>query len=430
MKRQNAICWGLIVLGTSVVFSPAQAQGLKSVTQGTRAAQTALETASKGVVMPAVSSAVQGASRGVVAAAPVVSSEQVLSHVQGSAATSVKTPSLRQQLNTQVDDAYREILRSSLRSDAKLGFDFKPEVIAKNKVLMDAYTQNFMRMQQQIKEHLPEIQASMGTDVSKEAIEYEGLLPGSKEVDVIYLGEVHNQVNVRHQIADFVSQLRSVYPDRNIVLATEFLNASSGETAPALIRDRETLLRNKNAASKNPLYYRPMFAALDQGIPLLALEDDEAIKQLVEELRDPEISAAEWTSLQKEAVFNFKTSSYGLQQRNLGWKKRIEAIRAQDPSALVVVWAGDRHVNFYNAEALPNLMPAKSFQLTFTTPENLLLHNAFFNGLYTQPAVLEKLGKLGDDGKVVHWWMERNPYNQLLGDVTVIVPDRPFRPSK
>ena len=233
------------------------------------------------------------------------------------------------------------------------------------------------------------------------------------------------QANVRSEISQFISQLRSIYPDRNIILATEFLHVPAGETTPALIRNREELTPYKAFAEDS---YEPVYSALDNGIPVVALEDYRAVRQAVEELRDPEISPAEWSAMRQKAVYNFMTSAYGLQFRNQIWKKRIEALRAQDPSSLVVVWGGDRHVNGYNADALPNVMPAKSFQLLFTTPQAMLHHNAFFNGLYTQPKALTEMKALGEEGKIVHWWMGKTPLSQSLGDVTVLVPYKSTRP--
>ena len=86
----------------------------------------------------------------------------------------VQAPSLRQQLNTQVGESYRELLRTNLRQDAVLDFDFKPEVVAQNKALLRQYTQHFIDLQTQVTAQKPQLLASLGTDVTREAIEFPG----------------------------------------------------------------------------------------------------------------------------------------------------------------------------------------------------------------------------------------------------------------
>lgn len=345
-----------------------------------------------------------------------------------SANTVTKVPppsSLRSQLSEQVNAVYRDVLRYTLRSDAQLDFDFTSKAVAQNRVFLQQYVRHFIDLQNKITAQRPELLRSLGTLVTDESIEFEGLMPASQDVDVIYVGEAHFQANVRDEISQFVSQLRSIYPDRNIILATEFLHVPTGETEPTLIYNREALEPYKAFAEE---MYEPLYTALDHEIPILALEDYQAICQTVEQLRAPEISPAEWKKTRQKAIYNFMTSSYGLRLRNLIWKNRIEAIHAKDPSALIVVWGGDRHVNAYNDEALPNLMQAKSFQILFTTPKLMLRHNAFFNGLYTQPKALAQMKALGDNGKIVHWWGKPTPLSQSLGDVTILVADKSTRP--
>ena len=69
-----------------------------------------------------------------------------------------------------------------------------------------------------------------------------------------------------------------------------------------------------------------------------------------------------------EMYEEFATSFEGMRFRNRAWSKYLRALRAAEPDALIVVYAGFGHVGYSEDFYLSSLLGGRSFVVLFTTP--------------------------------------------------------------
>lgn len=165
---------------------------------------------------------------------------------------------------------------------------------------------------------------------------------------MVFFGEVHHQDEIQDNLADLVASLRKQNPSRRIVLFTEFINLPPAEPgsrntlATYYRRLPETPLAPITLADGNRVDYAPGFfwIALNCDIELYALEDPTQMQLFKQELG-------------KQEFFSF----YTLSQRNKTWARLMEQkmteIRAQDPDALFLVYAGSGHTSWLMPFSLP-----------------------------------------------------------------------------
>lgn len=260
----------------------------------------------------------------------------------------------------------------------------------------------------------PEIAANIASRVIKGRVPYHAYLP--QNAQNLYLGEVHNVPGLAAEIENLVRALPEAYPGRKIYLATEFLPAFenipfSVENAVTDPREIAQLLEGTPRAST-----RVLNAALEAGIPVIGLEPETAILQ--------EIVRETSSYPTPEMYEEFATSFEGMRFRNRAWSKYLRALRAAEPDALIVVYAGFGHVGYSEDFNLSSLLGGRSFVVLFTTPEFLPLNNPLFRYLRETPDIRGQF-RSSPDAKLVEKWKKDTGLKKIMGtDMTVILHAR------
>ena len=245
-------------------------------------------------------------------------------------------------------------------------------------------------------------------------IPYAKYLP--QNIRTLYIGEVHGIPELTQELRLFVSQLPKSYPNRRIYFLTEFLPAYEHIelTANQLITNKkevDRLLGNTSRLSTSVIY-----AALDAGIPVMGLEPEQA---LANKLR--RIAAAAPSDQFHDVYEEYVVSFEGMRFRNRLWAKRIRALQAADPEALIVVYAGFGHLGYHQDFNLPRLLGGKSFVMLFTVPEFLRINNPLFQYMREHPAIVKSF-RASDQAKLVESWKGNSPYKKIIGtDMAVIL---------
>lgn len=277
--------------------------------------------------------------------------------------------------------------------------------------------------------HQNAILSNLQSEVYPGKVPYRQLLPPAENIDYLYIGEVHDQPSVQTEIVQFIKQLPSMYPNRSIYVATEFLPEEPfGEetkftedyhrNVPLFFVDQDRL---KQVLPQEVALYQDLSSILADGIPLVGLEPQVRMfeKILVETKHVNESEVWEHIS---DWYDEFSVSEEGMAYRNRIWAEHLAQLRAQDPSALIVVYAGAAHVGYQSVFSLPRLVNRpKQFVTFFTTPSYIPHLNPLFDGLREDPALQRAFGQ-SRRAKMVTRWKQESPLKKIMGtDLTVIV---------
>ena len=185
---------------------------------------------------------------------------------------------------------------------------------------------------------------------SSHAVEY--LSASLAGENLIMLGEIHHFPSVHQAVGDLLLQLKADYPNRRLVLFTEFarlpqVNPASRNTVATYYRRRPTGLKPSTLATEPFPYATRLFLRLLKArIEIYPLEDAEQQQVFAGKMLPEE-----------------DTGAFVLTERNKSWARVIEAkmaeIRQADPNALFVVYAGLGHTSWLMPGAMPKFFAAE-----------------------------------------------------------------------
>ena len=249
----------------------------------------------------------------------------------------------------------------------------------------------FLREQQPAIEQTLEI-----SHVLPDELEYADLIP--PQARKIYVGEEHNQPAIYKAFEKMVFQYQSRYPDRKIIILTEFVSdrLHPWQMPGQSIGRWEMPLRRNN---RNFAFFNKFMKA---GIEVIGLENVAYIKEH-EALITPEESQSQ--------------SVYGMQERNAHWRQIISYVSSQHPQAVLFIYAGSMHTHYRAPFTLAN-PSAQNF--VFQLEADYLGADMPF-GFVMADSPLTRTDGL--HATVLHW-MEKDPVFRTRSgfDACVILP--------
>lgn len=329
----------------------------------------------------------------------------------------------KRQLLKQVPARLQKVYRYDIHSlidDNRLSLKAYPSLALYNDALLSRALDRFVEQEKIFSQHLSDISAGIGSRVY-DSVPYAAFLP--KDVDILFLGEVHSVPRVQREIGTIVKSLRKIYPDRNIYLAAESVPAVYGAdfskedliSSPAELERRVEVVAELAGLEVPEVLdsFSVIYQAFEENIPVLGLEKEEALLYFATpEGRDYP------TEKQYEQIV---TSLVGMKFRNLNFAKGINMLRAADPDALVVVYGGMDHFAYHQPSAVPSFVKGKSFVVQVSVPSALAGANPLFLH-FSESEDIRRGFNRSPDAKLAEFWKKPSPLNQVLGnDLTIIV---------
>lgn len=159
------------------------------------------------------------------------------------------------------------------------------------------------------------------------------------EIKQVMLGEIHDYVWLQPGIGTFLEALRAKYPNRKMVLATEFLPRGKKNMLPA----REWM------SKANPEYEDLFKTATRLGIRIKGLESSYVFYHTPPQMEIPGVTP--------EEEVNMWSTPEGMRVRNVDWAKAIAEYRQEEPDALFIVYAGADHLDYSKLSSLARRFP-------------------------------------------------------------------------
>ena len=159
------------------------------------------------------------------------------------------------------------------------------------------------------------------------------------EIKQVMLGEIHDYIWLQPGIGTFLEALRAKYPNRKMVLATEFLP-----------RGKKNMLSAREWMSKaNPEYEALFKTATRLGIRIKGLESSYVFYHTPPQMEVPGVTP--------EEEVNMWSTPEGMRVRNVDWAKAIAEYRQEEPDALFIVYAGADHLDYSKLSSLARRFP-------------------------------------------------------------------------
>ena len=296
-------------------------------------------------------------------------------------------------------------------ADGRLNPKTYPALSAKNDVRMFEALQHFTKSAVKFEENYADILSRINATV-EEKIDYKKLLP--KDVGIIYLGEIHNQPRIHQEIISLLKQLPSIYPERRIYLATEFLHVNQAQSVQMNLIFTPAELRSWQEKFGPSTGEEVMLAALRNKMGLLGVED----RFVLLEASAPKGELAPT----EEQYGDFATSFEGMKFRNKMFAQKLKELRTLDPDALVVFYGGVAHVSYSELNSLPSLLREKSFVIQYAVPPALIAINPLFSYMRHEPELRDAF-RSSENAKLVERWRKpTQEYRRILGsDLSIIV---------
>lgn len=231
-------------------------------------------------------------------------------------------------------------------------------------------------------------------------INYAALIPPT--VKTIQVGEEHGFSSLRRAFETMVFQYQEMYPDRKIIILTEFvfdrtlpLSEKTGEPVSLLS------LKYRRVSSD----FRFLGRFVKRGIEVVGLEDERYFR-----------------SHQKLITPSFRQveSVYGMKQRNDHWRRIIEEVRQREPDAIFFIYTGNMHVHY---RAPFSLARASSQIFVIQLLANDLGKDLPFGAVMQQ----EPFARVSSDAAypTVLSWKKVSPYRVVSGfDACFIFPTK------
>ena len=213
-----------------------------------------------------------------------------------------------------------------------------------------------------LEEHKKEVLASMALVEQKSPSLY---VPRMGDKQNIFLGEEYHLVPALKQMLVVVKDFLQRYPDKKIVLFTQFLPDSALKPVQSF------------PAGGNYEEYFPAFQSLKaQGVDIVGLEEPAA--------------KGHWYEKNGLLVRGADTA-YGRYVRHLHWAKRIKAWREKYPQAIFFIYTGAEHCAYNRPYALPQMVGGESSYVALLQSAPSLKKNLFHrwsNFQFAKPGVL------------------------------------------
>lgn len=181
----------------------------------------------------------------------------------------------------------------------------------------------------------------------------------------IFLGEEYHLVPALKQMLVIVKDFLQRYPDKKIVLFTQFLPDSALKPVQSF------------PAGGNYEEYFPAFQSLKaQGVDIVGLEEPAA--------------KGHWYEKNGLLVRGADTA-YGRYVRHMHWAKRIKAWREKYPQAIFFIYTGAEHCAYHRPYALPQMVGGESNYVALLQSAPSLKKNLFHrwsNFQFAKPGVL------------------------------------------
>ncbi len=203
------------------------------------------------------------------------------------------------------------------------------------------------------------------------------------DLEYLLLGEVHYYPEIQPQIVNMIRSLRHRYPDRQIILFTEFLleNETWDMAADLTINYKE--------------YQKVWIAAQVRQIQSIGLEPAFVEKDHVRLHYRPPIQTS-WLASSRQQ--NIWASLEGMRLRNTRWLQTLKTYRAQYPHALFIIYAGEAHVSYNEPYSIGTALGNKkikviNFDNNFSLGTNSTLTTPFdhiTSGRFTMEKLTDK----------------------------------------
>ncbi|MBP5616688.1 MAG: hypothetical protein J6X06_02705 [Elusimicrobiaceae bacterium] len=171
-----------------------------------------------------------------------------------------------------------------------------------------------------------------------------------EQTSMLFIGEEHGYYEIRKQVSELLTLLRKKYPNREIMLFTEFLTEDFQWSEHAV-----------DPYDPRNLYVPIWQNALKNNIPVIGLEP----LFVLENRGEVTIKAPNG----KTRDINQWIQREGIRLRNERWKQTLQRYRAQHPDALFVVYSGTGHSLYYYPFSLSQQFPAEHVFVTALYPD-------------------------------------------------------------
>lgn len=210
------------------------------------------------------------------------------------------------------------------------------------------------------------------------------------EAKFIFLGEVHHQPAIEKQILYILAHYRKKYPERKIMVLTEFVLDTDVSLLP---REMDQRVTSKRAFFDLLMKWR---------IPIFGLEEPaaraDAGEEIFSETGNPTFLSA---------------TALSVQTRNRHWIKQIQAMHESYPDMIFFIYAGLGHTEYnFPAAVSAAFNPKETFAMDFFVGKRLRFtpFDRAFSGVFSGPGV---------------WYWKDPRYARLAGfDVSVVLPAR------
>lgn len=174
-----------------------------------------------------------------------------------------------------------------------------------------------------------------------EEMNYAQLIPPTARK--IFVGEEHNQPVIYQAFENMVLQYKQLYPQRKIILLTEFVSDRlfPWQLPGRPVRRLDMPLRRNNA---DFAFFNNLLKA---GIQIIGLENVDYMQEH-EALITPSDSQSQ--------------SVYGMQERNAHWRRIISYVAEKNPDAILFIYAGTMHTHY-----------RAPFSLATPSPQNFVM---------------------------------------------------------
>lgn len=243
-----------------------------------------------------------------------------------------------------------------------------------------------------VRKNIDPIADNLRIKVQREAINYLNYIP--QDVRFLYLGENHFVPSIKEEVMDILYQLRTRWPQRTIILFTEFL------------ADTVYIANGPVPGEVSRSYGGVVWEyAHELGIPVVGVEN----APLWNDLNNP-------NNAERFGVYMDATA-----RRNERWVQHMRPFMEKEPDALFVVYAGGAHTDASFTRNLPALVgEKKSYIISFDVPGTKAAYNPVFNYIGV-PEELEQEFLKNKNYKLLTL-TQNGKYKKLIGfDLSVTV---------
>ena len=277
----------------------------------------------------------------------------------------------------------QDILPWSFRVQARADNAFEQAAVLRNNRLELAARLLVDHAVRRMRAQHKEIQASLRYARSADLV---SLIPSSAKF--IFLGETHHQPVIEKQILYILARYHKRYPEKKIMLLTEFVLDTNVSLLPREMDERITSKRN---------FFNLL---MKWRIPVFGLEEPLAHSQAAHEI-----------FTEKTGTAFLSSTALAVRTRNQHWVKQIKAMHETYPDMVFFIYAGLGHTEYNLPASVAAAFPEKeTFAIDFFVGRRSRFtpFDRAFGGLFSGPGV---------------WYWKDAKYARLAGfDVSAVLP--------